>query len=146
VLKLLFCIPILLLAQIEYQVRNNDPSLFRNHRIFHAAPSPLYKDRPHTLEFISNIPDDSVATATLFFKTDSMKYYQEFLLKGIHGHYQFRYDPKQYPGTHLQYYFVLNTGSKIYGAPLDSLGIIFPMNKLLIDPIQHFKQKARLNQ
>jgi hypothetical protein len=146
VLKLFFFIPLFLLAQIEEHVRDTDPSLFRNQRIFHAPPNPLYKGRAHTLEFLTDIPDDSVASATLFFKTDSMLYYQEFSLAGIHGHYQFKYEPKRFPGTRLQYYFVMKAGSNIFGAPLDSLGEIFPMNKLLIDPIQYFKQKVRLNQ
>ncbi|GIS53641.1 hypothetical protein Ct9H90mP29_06830 [bacterium] len=48
-------------------------------------------------------------TATLFFKTNFMAYYQEFSLKGTQGLYQFTYEPKTYPGTHLQYYFVIET-------------------------------------
>jgi hypothetical protein len=98
------------------------------------------------LDFITNIPKDSVESAIIFFKTDSVKYYQEYALKGVHGLYRFKYDPKLFPGSYLQYYFVIKSGNTIYGSPLDSTGAIFPINKLLIDPVQHFKQKARLNQ
>lgn len=145
-LKLVFFIPFLLFAQIEKQVRDDDPSLFTNQRIYHAPPKPLFKGRSHNLDFVTNIPKDSVESAILFFKTDSMKYYQEFPLDGDHGMYRFRYDPKIHPGTHLQYYFVIKSGTNIHGTPVNDRGELTPMNKLLIDPVQHFKQKARLNQ
>ena len=145
-LKLVFFIPFLLFAQIEKQVRDDDPSLFTNQRIYHAPPKPLFKGRSHKLDFVTNIPKDSVESAILFFKTDSMKYYQEFPLDGDHGMYRFKYGPKIYPGTHLQYYFVIKSGTNIHGTPVNDRGELTPMNKLLIDPVQHFKQKARLNQ
>ena len=74
-----------------------------------------------------------------------MEYYQEFLLIRERGIYRFIYNPKKYPGTHLQYYFVLETKSEIYATPINDEGELSPVNKLLIDPIQYFKQKARLN-
>tara|TARA_B100000029_G_scaffold514780_1_gene618978 strand:+ start:3840 stop:4280 length:441 start_codon:yes stop_codon:yes gene_type:complete len=146
VLKYFVFLPCLLLAQIEKQVRDDDPSLFKNQRVYHAPPKPLFKGRPHDLDFLTDIPKDSVASSILFFKTDSMEYYQEFSLEGNHGLYRFNYDPKLYPGTRLQYYFVIQSGSNIHATPVDSTGELFPMDKLLIDPVQYFKQKARLNQ
>ena len=145
-LKILYLIPFLLIAQIEKQDRDDDPSLFTNQRIYHAPPKPLFMGRGHVLDFITNIPKDSVESATIFFKTDSMQYYQEFLLEGRHGHYSFNYDPNIYPGTRLQYYFVIKSNTKIHGAPVNDEGELAPINKLLIDPIQYFKQKYRLNQ
>ena len=145
-LKLSLLIPYILLGQIENQVRDDNPGLFKNQRLFHSPPKPLFKGRSHNLNFITDVPDDSVLSATLFFKTDFMAYYQEFVLNGVKGLYQFTYDPKTYPGTYLQYYFVIETEKKVYGSPLNDQGELIPVKKLLVDPVQYFKQHGRLNQ
>jgi len=145
-IKLSLLIPYILLAQIENQVRDDSPGLFKNQRLFHSPPKPLFKGRSHNLNFITDVPDDSVLSATLFFKTDFMAYYQEFVLNGVKGLYQFTYDPKTYPGTYLQYYFVIETEKKVYGSPLNDQGELIPVKKLLVDPVQYFKQQGRLNQ
>jgi len=144
-LFLLLITPYILIGQIENQVRDDNPGLFKNQRLYHTPPKPLFKGRSHDLDFITNIPDDSVLTATLFFKTNFMAYYQEFSLKGTQGLYQFTYEPKTYPGTHLQYYFVIETVKNIHGCPINDQGELTPVDKLLIDPIQYFKQQSRLN-
>ena len=144
-LFLLLITPHILIGQIENQVRDDNPGLFKNQRLYHTPPKPLFKGRSHDLDFITNIPDDSVLTATLFFKTNFMAYYQEFSLKGTQGLYQFTYEPKTYPGTHLQYYFVIETVKNIHGCPINDQGELTPVDKLLIDPIQYFKQQSRLN-
>jgi hypothetical protein len=131
--------------QIKKEIRDNDPALFTNQRLYHAAPSPLFKDRNHILNLITDIPEDSVLSATLYFKTNFMGYYREFKLKGQFGHYQFLYDHNIYPGTHLQYYFIIKTEKGIHGTPLNQKGELEPTNKLLIDPIEYFKQESRLN-
>tara|TARA_Y100000996_G_scaffold28498_1_gene20186 strand:- start:262 stop:663 length:402 start_codon:yes stop_codon:yes gene_type:complete len=82
-LKLSLLIPYILLGQIENQVRDDNPGLFKNQRLFHSPPKPLFKGRSHNLNFITDVPDDSVLSATLFFKTDFMAYYQEFVLNGV---------------------------------------------------------------
>ena len=145
-LKLSLIIPYIVIGQIENQVRDDNPGLFKNQRLFHSPPKPLFKGRSHNLNFITDVPDDSVLSATLFFKTDFMAYYQEFVLNGVKGLYQFTYDPKTYPGTYLQYYFVIETEKKVYGSPLNDKGELSPVKKLLVDPVQYFKQQARLNQ
>ena len=145
-LKLSLLIPYMVMGQIENQVRDDNPGLFKNQRIFHSPPKPLFKGRSHNLNFITDVPDDSVLSATLFFKTDFMAYYQEFVLNGVKGLYQFTYDPKTYPGTYLQYYFVIETEKKVYGSPLNDQGELIPVKKLLVDPVQYFKQQGRLNQ
>ena len=71
-LKLLFFVPFILLSQIEKQVQDDNPGLFKNQRLYHAPPKPLFKERTHNLDFITDIPDDSVLSATLFFKTNLM--------------------------------------------------------------------------
>ena len=144
-LILLLSTPYILRGQIENQVRDNNPGLFKNQRLYHIPPKPLFKGRNHNLDFITDIPDDSVLTATLFFKTNFMAYYQEFSLKGTNGLYQFSYEHKTYPGTHLQYYFIIATDKNVHGCPINDQGELDPVNKLLIDPIQYFKQQSRLN-
>ena len=145
-LHLVILTPLILSGQIEKQVRDDNPGLFKNQRIYHSIPKPLYKSRSHNLDFITDVPKDSVLKATLFFKTNKMEYYQEFLLTRDRGLYRFTYDPDTYPGTHLQYYLIIETEREVYGSPLDDNGELSPVNKLLIDPVEHFKQKARLNQ
>ncbi len=145
-LYLVIVLPLALSGQIEKQVRDDSPGLFKNQRIYHSIPNPFFKSRSHNLDFITDVPEDSVLKATLFFKTNMMEYYQEFLLPRDRGLYRFTYDPKTYPGTHLQYYFIVETEKEVYGAPIDDNGELSPVNKLLIDPVEHFKQKARLNQ
>ena len=144
--KLLCFIPLILLGQIEKQVQDDNPGLFKNQRLYHAPPKPLFKERAHNLDFITDIPEDSVLSATLFFKTNFMEYYQEFSLEGIQGLYRYTYDPKTYPGTYLQYYFVIKTEKELHGTPVNDQGELTPVDKLLVDPVQYFKQQARLNQ
>ena len=61
------------------------------------------------MDFITDVPEDSVVSATLFFKTNLMEHYQEFSLDRSRGTYRFKYVPETYPGTHLQYYFIIET-------------------------------------
>ncbi len=131
--------------QITKELRDDNPSLFTNQRLYHVPPDPLFKDRNHYLNFITDIPKDSVISATLFFKTDLMKFFREFELKGTSGLYQFFYDYKIFPGNFLQYYFIIKTQNSIYGTPLDNKGNLIHKNELLIDPVEYFKQQARLN-
>ena len=76
-------------------------------RIIHSPPKSLFAGRVHYLDFITDIPKDSINMSMLFFKTDSMQYYREINIKGEQGLYRFKYDPKIYPGTSIQYYFVI---------------------------------------
>ena len=141
----IFLLPMILNGQIENQVRDNNPGLFKNQRLYHSAPKPLFKSRAHNLDFVTDIPEDSVLSATLFFKTNTMEFYQEFQLIKDRGIYRFIYDPKKHPGTHLQYYFIIETESEVHGAPINDRGELSPVDKLLIDPVEYFKQRARLN-
>ena len=135
----------IIFGQIEKQVRDKSPGLFKNQRLFHAPPKPLFKGRIHNLDFITDIPQDSVVSGSLFFKTNSMTYHREFILENKHGLFRFTYDPKIFPGTHLEYYFIMKTKNGMHGAPVDDNGELAPVNKLLIDPIQYYKQQSRLN-
>ena len=141
----IFLIPMILNGQIENQVRDDNPGLFKNQRLYHSAPKPLFKSRAHNLDFVTDIPEDSVLSATLFFKTNTMEFYQEFQLIKDRGIYRFIYDPKKHPGTRLQYYFIIVTENEAHGTPVNDKGELAPVDKLLIDPVEYFKQRARLN-
>lgn len=141
----IFLLPMILNGQIENQVRDDNPGLFKNQRLYHSAPKPLFKSRAHNLDFVTDIPRDSVLSATLFFKTNTIEFYQEFPLIKNRGIYRFIYDPKKHPGTRLQYYFIIVTESEVHGTPVNDEGELSPVDKLLIDPVEYFKQRARLN-
>ena len=70
----IFLLPMILNGQIENQVRDDNLGLFKNQRLYHSAPKPLFKSRAHNLDFVTDIPRDSVLSATLFFKTNSEKF------------------------------------------------------------------------
>ena len=145
ILCLIFLNSPILFAQIENQVRDKSPGLFKNQRLFHSPPKPLFKGRKHNLDFVTTIPKDSIISGSLFFKTNLMDSYREFILNEKHGLFQFTYDPEIFPGTHLEYYFVMKTTSGIHASPIDDNGKLAPVNKLLIDPVQYYKQQSRLN-
>ena len=144
-LYLIFTTSSILFAQIDRQTRDNSPGLYKNQRLFHSPPKPLFKGRKHNLDFVTNVPKDSIISGSLFFKTNFMAFFREFNLESTHGLFRFTYDPKVFPGTHLEYYFVMKTTKGIHAAPIDDNGELAPVNKLLIDPIQYYKQQARLN-
>ena len=70
ILKAALFVPLIICAQLENQVRDDNPGLFKNQRVFHIPPKPLFKDRIHKLNFITDIPTDSIITSSLFFKTN----------------------------------------------------------------------------
>ena len=144
-LYLIFTTSSILFAQIDKQTRDNSPGLYKNQRLFHSPPKPLFKGRKHNLDFVTSVPKDSIISGSLFFKTNFMTFFREFNLESTHGLFRFTYDPKIFPGTHLEYYFVMKTPKGIHAAPVDDNGDLAPVNKLLIDPIQYYKQQARLN-
>ena len=132
-------------SQIEKQVRDDNPGLFKNQKIYHSSPTPLFKARSHNIDFITSIPKDSIVSSILFFKTNAMEHYQEIQLNGDQGLYRFIYDPKKFSGTHIQYYFIITTHNGAYGAPINDSGELIPINKLLVNPVEYFKQQSRLN-
>ncbi len=140
-----FLLPIITLGQIEKQVRDTNPGLYKNQRLYHSPPRPLFKNRKHNIDFITDIPQDSILSASLFFKTNFMDYYREFKINNEHGLFRFHYDPKTFPGTHLEYYFIMKTQNGLHGSPIDDNGNLAPVKKLLVDPIQYYKQQSRLN-
>ena len=39
----------------------------------------------------------------------------------------------------------MKTKNGMHGAPVDDNGELAPVNKLLVDPVQYYKQQSRLN-
>ncbi len=116
-------------------------------KLYHYPPDPLFMNRPFSLDMVMDIPDASAQSILLFFKTDQMKNYREISLKGNHGLYRFKVKTDEFPGQSINYFFVVRTNQgKIYGAPLDSKGIISPVKRKFVDPIQYYERKKRLNQ
>ena len=148
-LKNISIISLIFFTGILAQENKTDPfseSIILKHRLFHTPPKPLFQDRFHYLDFVTDIPQDSVEQAILFFKTNAMDNYREFPIEGTYGLYRFKYNPQVYPGQSIKYYFVLKSGDTIYGTPLNSQGKIVSIEKRFVDPIQYYKQRARMNQ
>ena len=116
-------------------------------KLYHYPPDPLFINRPFSLDMVTDIPDALIQSVLLLFKTDQMENYREISLKGSHGLYRFKVKTDEFPGKSINYFFVVYTNEgEIYGAPLDSKGIIIPVKRKFLDPIQYYDRKKRLNQ
>ena len=116
-------------------------------KLYHYPPDPLFINRPFSLDMVTDIPDALIQSVSLLFKTDQMENYREISLKGSHGLYRFKVKTDEFPGKSINYFFVVYTNEgEIYGAPLDSKGIISPEKRQFLDPIQYYDRKKRLNQ
>ena len=60
---LVLFIPVTIFSQIEKQVRDQNPGLFKNQKLYHSIPNPFFKSRSHNLDFITDIPTSSVGGA-----------------------------------------------------------------------------------
>ena len=116
-------------------------------KLYHYPPDPLFINRPFSLDMVTDIPDAIIQSVSLLFKTDQMENYREISLKGSHGLYRFKVKTDEFPGKSINYFFVVYTNEgEIYGAPLDSKGIISPVKRKFLDPILYYDRKKRLNQ
>lgn len=116
-------------------------------KLYHYPPDPLFINRPFSLDMVTDIPDVLIQSVSLFFKTDQTENYREISLKGSHGLYRFKIKKDEFPGKSINYFFVIYTNDgKIYGVPLDRRGIISPVKRKFLDPIQYYNRKKRLNQ
>ena len=76
-----------------------------------------------------------------------MKSYREITLSGDSGLYKYKIDINDFPGKSIEYFFAIRTiDGRIYGAPVDDNKSLSPIRRTLIDPVQYFEQKKRLNQ
>ena len=75
--------------------------------IYHIPPSPVYNIRPYFLEFVVDIPIDSIKTVTLYHRTDSKEIYQMTPLKLYRGLYRYKFDPTAFKGKNLEYFLIV---------------------------------------
>ena len=116
-------------------------------KLFHSPPEPLFIGRPFELSLVTEIDESLLSSVLLFFKTDEMESYREIILTGDAGLYRYKIDINNFPGESIDYFFAIRTiDGRIYGAPVDDDKSLSPIRKILIDPVQYFEQKKRLNQ
>ena len=116
-------------------------------KLFHSPPNPLFIGRPFELTLVTEIDVSLLTSVLLFFKTNKMKSYREITLSGDSGLYKYKIDINDFPGKSIEYFFAIRTiDGRIYGAPVDDNKSLSPIRRILIDPVQYFEQKKRLNQ
>ena len=57
---LILFIPVALFSQIEKQVRDQNPGLFKNQKLYHSIPQPFFKSRSHNLDFITDMDEINI--------------------------------------------------------------------------------------
>ena len=116
-------------------------------KLFHSPPEPLFIGRPFELSLVTEIDESLLSSVLLFFKTNKMETYQEIILQGTNGLYNYKIDIKKFPGESIDYFFAVKTlDGKIYGAPVNKNNMIDSIKKPFINPVKYFEQKKRLNQ
>ena len=115
-------------------------------KLFHSPPEPLFIGRPFELTLVTELKGHSLSTVLLLFRTDLMENYREIKLHGEEGLYNIKIDINDFPGSSIEYFFVVKTNDgRIYGAPVNGHNELLPIEKKFVDPIQYFEQKKRLN-
>ena len=115
-------------------------------KLFHSPPEPLFIGRPFELTLVTELKGHSLSTVLLLFKTDLMENYREIKLHGEEGLYNIKIDINDFPGSSIEYFFVVKTNDgKIYGAPVNRDNELLPIEKKFVNPVEYFEQKKRLN-
>jgi hypothetical protein len=115
-------------------------------RITHHPEEILFANRPYDLDLFVAFPRDSVASVSIFIRTDSMEQFQEFPLTGRFGRYTYRYDPERLPGRYIEYFFVVRLKPfALFATPLDEQGRPHPVKRIFVDPVEYFRWKKAHN-
>ena len=115
-------------------------------KLFHSPPEPLFIGRPFELTLVTELKGHSLSTVLLLFRTDLMENYREIKLHGEEGLYNIKIDINDFPGSSIEYFFVVKTNDgKIYGAPVNRDNELLPIEKKFVNPVEYFEQKKRLN-
>ena len=113
-------------------------------KLLHRPPSPFFQGRPYFLDLFVDVPDDSLESASIFFKTENSVEYWETVMAKWRGRYRFEYDPDRFPGDTLHYFFVVTEKNfSIHATPLDNSGKIKPVTIHRVDPGEYRKRRAR---
>ena len=111
-------------------------------KIIHHPEEIMFQGRNYNLELIVDIPDDSIESVNLFIRTDTKRPYQEISLKQKRGIYSLRFDPEVFPGSLVQYFFIVQLSDySLFAIPVDNNGAIQPVERTLVDAVEYYKLK-----
>ena len=112
--------------------------------LLHQPPKIIFDDRLTKLQLYVDIPEDSIATVSIFYRTNAMENMQEITLAKEKGSYAFNFDPGFQGGDAVTYFFTVAViDQSIHATPLDKNGKIKPYNKPLVDPIKYYEERLK---
>ena len=143
-ISMLFLFPAVLLATElpDSLTEQNYNGYLQSKKIIHHPEEIMFQRRNYNLELIVDIPDDSIESVNLFIRTDTKRPYQEILLKQKRGIYSLRFDPEVFPGSLVQYFFIVQLSDySLFAIPVDKRGAIHPVERTLVDAVEYYKLK-----
>jgi len=112
--------------------------------LLHQPPKIIFDDRLTKFQLYIDIPEDSIATVSIFYSTNAMENMQEITLAKEKGSYTFNFDPGFQGGDSVTYFFTVAViDQSIHATPLDKNGKIKPYNKPLVDPIKYYEERLK---
>ena len=134
-----------LTASLPDSASDNSGSYFQEmSTLLHLPPKNIFDDRPTKLQLYVDLPEDSIARVSIFYKTNIMENMQEIPLIKERGFYTFKFEPKVPGADSVTYFFTVATSyQSMYATPLDKNGNIKPYKKPLIDPIKYFEERLK---
>ena len=114
-------------------------------KLFHHPHKVLFNSRIFELEVFADFPKQDIKQVSLFYRTDAVPRYIEHSFNQNEMRYVFSYDPQKQPATYITYFFTvaLNNGS-MFATPVDSAGILVPITKYLLDPVEYYKKRSEI--
>ena len=111
-------------------------------KVIHHPKEIMFQGRNYNLELIVDIPKDSIESVNLFIRTDTKRPYQEISLKQKRGIYSLRFDPEVFPGSLVQYFFIVQLSNySLFAIPVDKRGAIQSVERTLVDAVEYYKLK-----
>ena len=112
--------------------------------LMHLPPKIVFDDRLTKLQLYVDIPEDSIETVSIFYRTNTMENMQEIILAKEKGSYSFKFDPGIQGGDSVAYFFTVAVKDQsIHATPLDINGKIKPHNKPLVDAIKYYEERLK---
>ncbi len=112
--------------------------------LMHLPPKIVFDDRLTKLQLYVDIPEDSIETVSIFYRTNTMENMQEIILAKEKGSYSFKFDPGIQGGDSVAYFFTVAVKDQsIHATPLDINGKIKPYNKPLVDAIKYYEERLK---
>ena len=112
--------------------------------LLHLPPKIIFNDRLTKLQLYVDIPEDSIATVSIFYRTNTMENLQEITLAKEKGSYAYNFNPGFQGGDSVSYFFTVAViDQSIHATPLDKNGKIKPYNKPLVDPIKYYEERLK---